>query len=345
MARRATEADRLSWDAFARRARQGSLLATWGWGELKRQQGWQVERLLVEDIDRVVLGTMWVQIRRGPAGVAFAYAPRGPLVPDIATDAGVALTLIAAARRLARRERALVLKLDPEWEIDDPATAPLLRRAGLRASRYDIQHRKSYVVDLAGGADAVFARVKESTRRAIRRCERAGVEVALHGEPEAALRFHDLIGASARRNQFNHRVADYYSDVIELVGRSCPARVILAELDGELVSGMIALAVGARLVYLYGGNRIMSGPVNPAYAAQWAAIRWGIEQGCTLYDMWGIPNHEDATLPGFGYFEFKQRFNGRIVRHVRCQEAPLWRLGPLPRLAERIATRDQPPVA
>lgn len=342
--RAATEADRAAWDGFALGPGGGSLLSTWGWGELKRRQGWGVERLVAEGEPGVPAGTLWLQHRRGPLGVSFAYAPRGPLVADPGADADAeaALALIAAARSRARGLRALLLKLDPEWPEGSAAAARLLTTAGLRPSWYDVQHRKTYLVSLEGGAEAAFARFKESTRRAIRLCERSGCTVEVSTEPEAAPRFHPLLWESGRRNGFIPREADYYRDIVEEVGRSCPVAVVLVTHEGQLAAGMIAVACGPRLVYLYGGNHVARGRVHPAYAAQWAAIRWGAEQGCRVYDMWGVPNHEDAGRPGFGYYEFKTRFNGHVVRHLRCQEARIWPLGPLPGLVERLALRGRP---
>ena len=333
--------DRSGWDAFALSARGGSLLSTWAWGELRRRGGWEAHRLLAERADGSVAGTMWVQVRRGRTGVGFAYAPRGPLVADTHADTEAALNLIEAGTEVARRRRALLLKLDPEWRTDDPAAAAIVHAARLRPSWYDVQHRKTYLVDLTGGPDAVLARVKESTRRAIRQCERAGVEVEVATDPDDALRFYPLLRESGRRNGFIPRESGYYRDLVETVSASCPVAVLLAHLDGELVAGMIGVACGSRLIYLYGGNRL-GGRVHPAYAVQWAAIRWGTGLGCAVYDMWGVPNHEDPTRPGFGYYEFKTRFNGTVVRHIRCQEARLWPLGLLPRLAERLALRGRP---
>ena len=265
------------------------------------------------------------------------------MVHDPAADAEAALALIAAAQTLARRRRCLVLKLDPEWREDDAAARRILERARLRDSWYDVQHRKTYLVDLDGGTDAVFARLKESTRRNIRRSQRGGVEVEVSIDPAAAVELWPLLAETGVRQGFIPRHAPYYSEVVECVGASCPAAVLLARAGGRVVAGMIAIAAGPRLIYLYGGNRLEAARLQPAYAVQWRAIEWGIANGCTVYDMWGVPNHEDATVPGYGYYEFKTRFNGRVARHVRCQDARLWpALGPLPRWLERLALRGRP---
>jgi lipid II:glycine glycyltransferase (peptidoglycan interpeptide bridge formation enzyme) len=275
--------------------------------------------------------------------VGFAYAPRGPAV--VAGEAGVgpAVALVEAAMRVARRRRAVVLKLDPEWGVDDPAAAAVRAATGLRDSPYDVQHRLTYVVDLEGGPGAVLERVKPSTRRHIRRAQAGGVRVEIHHDPAAAALFHPLLLATVRRNAFVARDLAYHRAVLRHLPQSCPAVTLIASVEGTPVSGMVAVAAGPRLVYLFGGATLEHAGLQPTYLLHWRAIEWGIAQGCRTYDMWGVPNHEDPTAPGAGYYEFKRRWNGVVLRHLRCQDAPLWpRLGPLPRTAERLALRGRP---
>ena len=339
--RPAVDSDRASWDDFALRRCNGVLLGTWGWGELKRRQGWYIDRLVAER-DGAIAGVLHIQRKRGRGGVGFAYAPRSPVVPGPSEGAEAAVALLRAARQLARRGGCLVLKADPEWHENDPVARAVFDSIGAHDSWYDVQHRKTYIVDLSGGADAVMSRLKESTRRNIRLAERRGVEVEVRTDPAAAQEFWPLLADTGERAGFVPRHAPYYAEIVEEIGLSCPVAVMLARGDGELLAGLIAVAAGPRLVYLYGGNRTQR-RLHAPYAAQWRAIEWGLEQGCTFYDMWGVPNHEDPAVPGYGYYEFKTRFNGRVERHIRCQDVRLWPgAGPLPSLLERVALRGRP---
>ncbi len=341
--RPATDADRAAWDAFALGEAGGTLLQTWGWAELKREYGWAVDRFVAEDAGGSIEGVLHLLTRTATGGIAFAYAPRGPAVRDCTTGMAAALALIDAARAAARRRRALVLKLDPEWRVDDPGAAEIARRAALRDSPYDVQHRLTWLVPLDGEEEAVLARVKASTRHHIRKAERSGVTVAVRTDLEAVDVFHPLFAQTVERSGFVGRDAAYHRAVVRHLGQSCPVTTLLASVDGEAVAGMIAVAAGPRLVYLFGGSSLRHAKLQPAYLLHWEAIRWGLAQGCTVYDMWGVPNHEDPDAPGAGYYEFKRRWNGEIARHRRCQDVPLWPwLGPLPRLAERIALRGRP---
>jgi peptidoglycan pentaglycine glycine transferase (the first glycine) len=341
--RPAVEADRAAWDRFALQEAGGNLLQTWGWAELKREYGWSADRLVAEGADGAVEGVLHLLTRRSTGGVSFAYAPRGPAIRDCTQGAGPALALIAEAQRLARRRRALVLKLDPEWRVDDPAATRLLHAARLRDSPYDVQHRLTWLVPLDGGEEAVLAAVKSSTRHHIRRAQRDGVSVEVRSDLDAVDVFHPLFAETVQRSGFTGRDRDYHRAVVRHLGGSCPVVTLLACVEGEAVAGMIAVAAGPRLVYLFGGSSLRHTRHQPAYLMHWEAIRWGLAQGCTVYDMWGVPNHEDPQAPGAGYYEFKRRWNGEVARHHRCQDAPLWpALGPLPRLAERIALRGRP---
>lgn len=341
--RSATDADRPAWDRFALAAAGGNLLQTWGWVELKREYGWEVDRFVAEQEDGDLGGVLHLLTRRGTAGISFAYAPRGPAIRDCGSGASAALALLGAARGAARRRRALVLKLDPEWREDDPAAARLVRAAGLRDSPYDVQHRKTWLVDLDGGEETVLARVKASTRNHIRKAQRGGVEVEVRADLAAVDEFHPLFRETVERGGFVGRDLDYHRAVVRHLGASCPVVTLLARVEGKAAAGMIAVAAGPRLVYLFGGTSLGQSRLQPAYLLHWEAIRWGLQQGCRVYDMWGVPNHEDPAAPGAGYYEFKRRWNGELVRHIRCQDVPLWpALGPLPRLAERVALRGRP---
>jgi peptidoglycan pentaglycine glycine transferase (the first glycine) len=340
----AVEEDRKRWDGFVLGPAGGILLQTWAWAELKREQGWRVDRLLASDGAGAVAGVLALLTRPGPGGaVGFAYAPRGPAVGPGDDGVTPAVGLIEAAIRLARRRRALVLKLDPEWGPADPAAAAIRTATGLRDSPYDVQHRLTYAVDLSGGPGAVLERVKASTRRHIRRAQAGGVSIEIRHDPEAADVFHPLLLATVRRNGFVARDLGYHRAVLRHLPQSCPVATLIARVGGTAVSGMVAVAAGPRLIYLFGGSSLEHAGLQPTYLLHWRAIEWGIAHGCRMYDMWGVPNHEDPTAPGAGYYEFKRRWNGEVLRHLRCQDAPLWpRLGALPRAAERIALRGRP---
>jgi lipid II:glycine glycyltransferase (peptidoglycan interpeptide bridge formation enzyme) len=77
----------------------------------------------------------------------------------------------------------------------------------------------------------------------------------------------------------------------------------------------------------------------PNYLLQWEAIRWAKSQGCTEYDLWGVPDEDLATLEAnfanrniglWGVYRFKRGFGGELRRSVgpwdRVYNPTLYRL-------------------
>ena len=54
-------------------------------------------------------------------------------------------------------------------------------------------------------------------------------------------------------------------------------------------------------------------------------MRWARARGCLTYDLWGVPDEDEATLEAnfkdrddglWGVYRFKRGFGGQIVRHI-----------------------------
>jgi lipid II:glycine glycyltransferase (peptidoglycan interpeptide bridge formation enzyme) len=61
----------------------------------------------------------------------------------------------------------------------------------------------------------------------------------------------------------------------------------------------------------------------PSYLLQWEAIRWARANGCTRYDLWGVPDEDEETLEAqftrrsdglWGVYRHKRGYGGRLVR-------------------------------
>jgi lipid II:glycine glycyltransferase (peptidoglycan interpeptide bridge formation enzyme) len=331
---------RARWDGFVGDSCGGLLMQSWGWGELRRRYGWRPLRILALDpSSREPLGALQVLVKPiGPAGVGWAYAPRGPALPT-ADEVAVAAALLDRAAHELRRSRVISLHLDPEWPVDDPGWATVRRGLKLRPARYDIQHRNTWLVDLRGTEEEVFRRLPPSTRRNIRTAERAGVEVERAAGSPAVQGFYRLHLETVQRQGFTTRPASYYERACQELG----AAVFTAARSGTPLASAIAVAFGRRLIYLYGGTSTDLPQARASYALHWQMIRWGLAQGCTQYDMWGVPKHFDPANPAHGYATFKTRWGGRQAAHTGLMLAPLWGpLDPAIHLAESLALRRRP---
>lgn len=322
-----------TWDAFVAAHPAGTILQTSRWAHLKATFGWDWE--IVTLADETTHSGALVLYRTLPLKVGtIAYVPRGPLVDW--HDAHGVTAMLDALREAAHRRRAWALWLEPEM-LDTPEARAQLRACGLRAVTRTIQPPRTILVDIAPAEDVILARMRSKTRYNIRLAERKGVTVR-EGTVADTAAFYALMTETGSRDDFGIHSEVYYRRVFELFLPTGHAALLLAEVEGELVAALVVFALGTKAWYLYGASSERQREKMPAYALQWAAIRWAKARGCTVYDLWGIPDFDEETLEAqfaersdelWGVYRFKRGFGGQVIRCVGLWEQPLHLLYPL----------------
>ena len=123
------------------------ILQSWEWGQFKSRWGWSPRYLLDQDAAALVL-------RRSAAPLPFSilYVPKGPVCNF--ADAAVADRVLSGLVEVAKRERAIFIKIDPDLDASDRSV--LLDR-GWRPSAEQIQFRNTMLIDLTRSDENLLA--------------------------------------------------------------------------------------------------------------------------------------------------------------------------------------------
>ncbi len=337
------EPDARTWDAFVDAHPQGSLLQLSAWGELKAGSGWRAQRIAVLGADGAPVAGALLLIRPR-YGVSVAYTPRGPLFSG---DPVVDRLLLAGLERVARRARAVLLRLEPNLLEAAPAADTLHTWLLLQRLRpvQTIQPRSSIHIDLRQPEERLLAACSKGHRADIRRAERSGV-VVRQGDVTDLPAFFVLMQGTGKRAHFGVHSEAYYRAAWRLFQpRSC---LLLADVEGRPAAAQLIFADARAGLYLYSGADEAGLRSGANHALMWHALGWAQAQGCTYYDLWGIPDalgraaaapdaearaaleHAARHDPLIGVYRFKKGFGGQIVRYLPAYDrvliAPLYRL-------------------
>jgi peptidoglycan pentaglycine glycine transferase (the first glycine) len=304
----------LEWNDFIRRTPHGHVLQTTTWGQLKASYGWSPVTVRVGNQGALLL------FRRLPLGLSLAYVPRGPLANW--NQVSALGELVDALDRLCRARNALCLKLEPDLP-DMPAFDGTLRSLGFKPSPHTIQPRRTIVVDLSGTEDEILARMKQKTRYNIGLAIKKDVTVRLSQSPDDVERFTDLMHETGQRDHFGVHSPAYYRQAYELFHPAGQCELVLAELAGQVLAGVMVFALGKRAWYFYGASSSAERNRMAPYLAQWEAMRWAKAGGALVYDLWGVPDENESFLEGdfdqrhdglWGVYRFKRGWGGQLVR-------------------------------
>ncbi len=308
------------WDAALRVLPCSHVLQSWVWGELKARQGWRILRWLWLSAEQTVAGAQLLIQQRG--NISLGYIPKGPAV-DWSDEARV-LEILQDLENIAREEKLLYLKIDPDVISGTPVAQTLvahLKRQGWHYSFEQIQFRNTMVVDLRSELDGILAGMKPKGRYNIRLAVRKGVTVRPATLADLPLLV-DMYAETAQREAFAIRQLAYYRDTWRAFLQSEVGVGLIAEVGGEPAAMLILLHFGPRAWTMYAGSYSRHRVAMPTYLLQWEALRYAQSLGCTSYDMWGAPDVLGEHDPLWGVYRFKSSFGAQLVSHIGAFDYP-----------------------
>jgi peptidoglycan pentaglycine glycine transferase (the first glycine) len=317
---------REDWNRFVEGQTSLGLLQSWEWGEFKRELGWMTFRVAVEERGRIVAGAQML-IKPLPLGVgSVAYVPRGPIGDWLEGEA--ASMLFSELHSVARRWRAIFLKVEPAVVHDRIADRALQDLHGFRPSVHANQPRATIHVDLGRDEEAILGGMRKGTRYDIRHSQRKGVTVRRGGAEDLAA-FCEVMAITGRRAGFATRSRDYYEHEWRAFAGKGQVALFMAYYQGSLLAVHMAYCFGRHAAYFHGGSTTEHRDVWPNHLLVWEAIKWAKAKGCRTYDLWGIPDEVgEAVSSGkerpasdredglWGVYRFKDGFSKNIVYYM-----------------------------
>jgi lipid II:glycine glycyltransferase (peptidoglycan interpeptide bridge formation enzyme) len=334
LVRRADDTDRPTWDAFVASRPEADLLQTWAWGECTALANEPPARLVLEDAGQI-RGVAQALMR--PAGFRrqVAYVAHGPIWDRSAPDADRLFAwLLQGLNSLARKEKALVVKLDPRSEPGDPTNIAGLAEAHDLRQAPDLQAPTTRLIGLLDGGEQLEASWHADARRLSRRAEREGTQVTISRQPDPAEIeiLHDLLTRTAERGgDFRVRSPEFLTRLATELARTNGWYLGIARVEGIPIAAMAFPRPVDRAYYLYGALLRDERYKHHygAHAVMATMLRTLAADGCRTVDMWGVVEPDDpAADPAWrGFSDFKRTFGGAPLRHPGLFDLvtdPLW---------------------
>ena len=308
-----SEVSLTEWNQFLQGQPNAHILQTGEWGELKSAFGWKAIRVVNNDVGVQIL------FRKLPFGFTIAYIPKLAF-----RDKRFALSeeFWKEIDNVCRRHRAIFLKIEPDvWSDDD-----ISHLSSFILSKQNIQPPRTIIVDIRGSEEDILARMKQKCRYNIHLAEKKGVIVRTWDDLNE---FYKLMQVTGGRDGFGVHSLEYYRRAYELFHPTGICELLVAEFENKPLAALMVFARGKRAWYIYGASNDEERNRMPTYLLQWEAMRWSKARGCEEYDLWGIPDENEATLEAqfenrndglWGVYRFKRGFGGELKRAAQAMD-------------------------
>ena len=303
------------WNHFLAQHPNAHLLQTGEWGELKSVFGWKPVRIVSGDIGVQIL------FRKLPLGFTVAYIPKAVISNQSSSD-----QFWKEIDSVCRKHHAVFLKLEPDsW---DNQFIILHAKRSFIISKHNIQPPRTIIIDIRDTEEEILARMKPKTRYNTRLAKKKGVTVRAWDDIDS---FHRMMLVTGGRDGFGIHSLEYYKRAYELLHPKGLGEILVAEYEGKPLAALFVARNGHRAYYLYGASTDEERNRMPTYLLQWEAMKWAKARGCEEYDLWGVPDEDEATLEAnfetrhdglWGVYRFKRGFGGalRVKRAAQAMD-------------------------
>ena len=219
----------------------------------------------------------------------------------------------------------------------------------LRKSPKNYLPADSVVINLRLSPEQLLMNMRQQTRNSIRRAYREEIEFLIYDCSSPDLlpelkKWHQIYENTGKRKGFYFEEYSYFEnlfatekkflavkepvcrkkDIIPMNAAVPPPRFYLftAYKGKTLLSGLILAICGKNAIYMYAASSLEKRECMPNYGLQWEVIRFARSQGCTQYDLMGIPPNNDKENPMAGLYIFKTGFGGRKIHFEGTWDFP-----------------------
>lgn len=297
-----------------------SILQSWQWGDFQKKLGRKVWRLLLSSNVGKPLAAATIVKMPLPRGKCYLYAPRGPVIAPSPHLKKIWQLILDKLQDLAIGEKPIFFRIDPAIAGFGMSFRP--EELGFVKIPWEAQPQTTQVLDISKTEADLLHTAKPKTRYNINLAQRKGITIERLTNSTKLKAFWELLQETSSRDGFSTYPYTYYLNLVEVLGKSNMAELILTSYHNRPLAGALTAYFGRQAIYLHGASSDRLRSLMAPYLVQWEGIMAAKAHDCTTYDFGGTAPAGSSNHPWAGITRFKSGFGGKEFRFVGAFDLP-----------------------
>jgi hypothetical protein len=168
-------------------------------------------------------------------------------------------------------------------------------------------------LDLRHDEPALWRRVHDSTRRAVRKAEQSGLTVEFSQDLAAVRIFHGLLCQTRKRHGVPPQPFRFFQNIHRHALATNQGQVLLIHIGRKPVAGAIFFHFGKTAIFKFGASDDSFHKLRVNNLVIWQAIKWHVQQGFSMLDF----GRTSLGNEGLRRFKLSWGTEERLIDYVR----------------------------
>lgn len=304
------------WDSLVNESAYNHPLQLWGWGELKKINGWLPLRLKADNGFAAQ-----ILLKKIPKlKLYLAYCPRGPLCQPVVFSES-----ILELKKYLKKYNVISLRIEPSYFAKE---ASILN---LQQAKNKVLMNETLQINLTYEIEEIRSSMSSSTKNNINKSLK-NIEVINYKKIKNFIdQFYVIYSDTANRSKFKIQTKSYYKAIIDNMNDNLDIKVAIDRESGKMISFLWNAFSKDVTVELYAGMDQSYAKAKSNYGIKFKAIEDAKLRGNKIYDFGG-------RLKG-GVESFKLSFGPKKVNYTKTLQLNLNPFALIIDLAEGIARK------
>lgn len=320
-------ADRKQWNSLVKSVPEGTISQTTCWAEyMEENSGVMPLYLIAKNENNDIVGLLLLlKSSMTTSGILYKLSKfilptyfwhYGPLIFNKENEKLILTKFLEKINNLAIKDHCYVI-----GEVYPPIHGALSQemikenfiRSGFQATK-----GATFLVNLTQDESVLWANVKKTARKNVKRCEKQGVTVEQIESQSELKDYYELLVETRKRMGF--ALPPSYPNAImwKHLRNNNNVEVFMAKQNGRSIAGLGIVLFNGVLTEI-GVAQSDYSIENKIYAndiIKWEIIKWGYEMGHKIYDLGGV-SVEPRTEKEEGIYQFKAKWGGELVNFYK----------------------------
>jgi lipid II:glycine glycyltransferase (peptidoglycan interpeptide bridge formation enzyme) len=277
-------------------------LQSYEWGEARKAMGIEIIRI-GEMLNNVLINCFTMSLHKIPhTNYLVGYIPRS-IIPSE--------DLLKFIKELKSKINLIFVKFEPNADYGEAISKKLV------SSPHPLFPDWTQILPLNHNTEELLKKMKSKTRYNIKIAIKNGVTVAEETDNEGYTSFEKLYFDTVNRQTYHGHNREYHRIVFTKMREGAIAHILVARYKNEPLAAYELFLFKDKLYYPYGGSSANHKNTMASNLLMFEAIKFGIKNGATEFDMWGSapPNFSKKTSWS-GFTRFKEGYGTQYKRFI-----------------------------